>query len=587
VSEGRTYGFSYTYNLAGGLETVTYPSKTAAPSSGLGVRTCYDPAGRPNQVANASTGAAHASAVQYAAHGAVKQMTLGNGLVETAGYNSRLQITSLSVGSALSLTLDYGSGGNNGNLLSQTVNAGGQVFSQSYAYDNVNRVQMAAEGATWSRSFGYDAYGNMWVSGWTGPSPSSFTPTSSSWFNPSTNRLTGAGAGYDAAGNQTAIGGYSFTYDGEDRLKTSTINSATTTYSYDGEGRRVKKVSPTETRVYVYDAQGQLAAEYGPLAPVGGRQFLTADHLGSTRLVTNSTGQRLECHDYLPFGEELTINRDSCYAASASLTLKFTGKERDSESGLDYFGARYFSSQQGRFTSPDAPFADQHPDDPQSWNLYAYARNNPLTFVDDTGRGAVRAAVRAARQALEQQLLRVAREEGVRKAWAIERRILERSGPESLSMRLSGAEQRQLLARGKVEGWVGHHINSVAANSVEMARNPDNIKFVKGRQEHYWGEHAGDYTQPTSGPLIDRLAKLAGPGLLTFFAVFDERMNEYASQSAIVSKPDSFWAILNPANQVLETIAMIEALMMAEHANRQELERLENKARTLKGQTIQ
>ena len=75
--------------------------------------------------------------------------------------------------------------------------------------------------------------------------------------------------------------------------------------------------------------------------------------------------------------------------------------------------------------------------------------------------------------------------------------------------------------------------------------------------------------------------------MLTFFAVFDERMNEYASQSAIVSKPDSFWAILNPANQVLETIAMIEALMMAEHANRQELERLENKARTLKGQTIQ
>jgi RHS repeat-associated protein len=224
----------------------------------------------------------------------------------------------------------------------------------------------------------------MWVSGWTGPSPSSFTPTSSSWFNPSTNRLTGAGAGYDFAGNQTAIGGYSFTYDGEDRLKTSTINSATTTYSYDGEGRRVKKVSPTETRGYVYDAQGQLAAEYGPLAPVGGRQFLTADHLGSTRLVTDATGQRLECHDYLPFGEELTINRDSCYAASASLTLKFTGKERDTESGLDYFGARYFSGAQGRFTSPDTPLLSRL-DSPQMWNLYAYTANNPLKRIDPDG----------------------------------------------------------------------------------------------------------------------------------------------------------------------------------------------------------
>jgi hypothetical protein len=52
---------------------------------------------------------------------------------------------------------------------------------------------------------------------------------------------------------------------------------------------------------------------------------------------------------------------------------------------LDYFGARYFLGAQGRFTSPDAPFADQHPNDPQSWNLYSYGRNNPLRFVDPSG----------------------------------------------------------------------------------------------------------------------------------------------------------------------------------------------------------
>src|SRR3974377_1832303 len=63
-----------------------------------------------------------------------------------------------------------------------------------------------------------------------------------------------------------------------------------------------------------------------------------------------------------------------------------SGKERDAESGLDYFGARYFSGPQGRFTTPDKVFADQHPQDPQSWNLYAYVTNNPLKFVDDTGR---------------------------------------------------------------------------------------------------------------------------------------------------------------------------------------------------------
>jgi RHS repeat-associated protein len=62
-----------------------------------------------------------------------------------------------------------------------------------------------------------------------------------------------------------------------------------------------------------------------------------------------------------------------------------TSKERDAETGLDFFGARYFSSAQGRFTSPDQPFNDQAQGDPQSWNLYSYVRNNPLRFTDPTG----------------------------------------------------------------------------------------------------------------------------------------------------------------------------------------------------------
>jgi RHS repeat-associated protein len=66
-----------------------------------------------------------------------------------------------------------------------------------------------------------------------------------------------------------------------------------------------------------------------------------------------------------------------------------TGKERDAETGLDFFGARYFSGAQGRFTSADQPFADQDPSDPQSWNLYNYARNNPLRYTDADGRECV------------------------------------------------------------------------------------------------------------------------------------------------------------------------------------------------------
>jgi RHS repeat-associated protein len=192
------------------------------------------------------------------------------------------------------------------------------------------------------------------------------------------------GIQYDAAGNLTAIGGFTFAYDAENRLVSSTLNSVTTNYVYDGEGRRVKKGSV----VMVYDAFGRLAAEYGGTADPVGTEYLTADHLGSTRLVTSSTGAERRCLDYLPFGEQMTQGmggRGACYASATEPRVKFTGKERDVETGLDFFQARYYSGAQGRFTSPDPENAGSNAVDPQSWNMYAYGRNNPLKYVDPDG----------------------------------------------------------------------------------------------------------------------------------------------------------------------------------------------------------
>jgi len=64
---------------------------------------------------------------------------------------------------------------------------------------------------------------------------------------------------------------------------------------------------------------------------------------------------------------------------------QFTSKERDAETGLDYFGARYYSGAQGRFTTPDPLLNSGRPWEPQTWNRYVYTRNNPLTFIDPTG----------------------------------------------------------------------------------------------------------------------------------------------------------------------------------------------------------
>lgn len=72
-------------------------------------------------------------------------------------------------------------------------------------------------------------------------------------------------------------------------------------------------------------------------------------------------------------------------------TYKFTGKERDAESGLDNFGARYNSSAIGRFTSPDPKQIGAHMLDPQTLNRYAYTRNNPLAYVDPDGRDLAKA----------------------------------------------------------------------------------------------------------------------------------------------------------------------------------------------------
>ena len=155
-----------------------------------------------------------------------------------------------------------------------------------------------------------------------------------------------------------------------------------TNYTYDGLGRRVGKATASAgtNNVYVYDAAGQLAAEYSNEAPgplgTPGTEYLAVDHLGSTRLVTDAHGVWMKLYDYLPFGEDLGqgVNGRGSHWGTAppavaptedAMDVKFTGKLRDNETTWDYFGARYFSGTQGRFTSPDwsatpqpVPYAD-------------------------------------------------------------------------------------------------------------------------------------------------------------------------------------------------------------------------------------
>jgi len=124
-------------------------------------------------------------------------------------------------------------------------------------------------------------------------------------------------------------------------------------------GKRIARVNASNTVYYYFD-----------------------NHLGSSRAIVQDGVTPTLCYDadFYPYGIERTPYTNTC-----SQNYKFTGKERDSESGLDNFGARYDSSQYGRFMTPDDIGPGQHPEDPQTWNMYSYVRNNPLNLTDPTG----------------------------------------------------------------------------------------------------------------------------------------------------------------------------------------------------------
>jgi len=302
--------------------------------------------------------------------------------------------------SILSLVYNYGTTTNNGNLQGVNYNGGGLSYTQSFTYDALNRLATAQEngGASWSQTNGYDRYGNRWIDLGGG--------SQSIYCNTSDNRITGWS--YDSSGNLLNDGVNSYAYDAEGRIKT--VNSATA-YTYDGGGQRIRKLVGENTR-FVYGIGGELVAEFdgtngslkkeyvyggGTVATIeptslnsNGTRYSTSDNLGSPRVITNSSGSVVSRHDYMPFGEELGApvggrTTGMGFSVADGNRKKFTGYERDSETGLDFAQARYYSSTLGRFASPDPFGGSMITGDPQSFNRYAYVGNNPVNATDPSG----------------------------------------------------------------------------------------------------------------------------------------------------------------------------------------------------------
>jgi RHS repeat-associated protein len=200
---------------------------------------------------------------------------------------------------------------------------------------------------------------------------------------------------YDSSGNTQSDGVNSYTWNAESQLK----SGGGVNYLYDGDGRRVAKVG---SKLYWYgsggdilaetDASGNTTAEYiffggkrVAMLPASGTPiYYVEDLLETSRVVTTNTGVVCYDSDFYPFGGERP------YTNTCPQNYKFEGKERDTETGNDDFGARYYSNRFGRWLSADwssvpAPVPYANLTNPQTLNLYAMVAADPESFADLDG----------------------------------------------------------------------------------------------------------------------------------------------------------------------------------------------------------
>lgn len=392
----NSHSVSYGYNLTGDMtslvnglgQTLTYTFNRAQRVTSLSTNTT--PFGSAGELLGST-----ASPVHYNAAGSAVSASLGNGISETRSYDARLRLTGITDGPVYSVIIPANGGyAPNSDILSANDSVNG---NWTYAYDAFNRLA-SANATGQGYTYAYDRFGNRWQQN----GPHSSQPG----FDANNHIVPGLGVTYDAAGDTTSDGTTAYTYDGESHIATASNSiSSSSGYVYDAHGKRVEKTTSSGGTVdFIYDTAGHEIAQMNSSGTwtrgevyAAGRHVATlnnnttyynhGDWLGTERARSTSTGTLFETCTSLAFGDWLT-----CGGNDPS-PMHFTGKEHDNETGLDNFGARYNSSQYGRFMAPDPlqpsqahPMVlDQFVADPQNWNEYVYSLDNPVTYADVGG----------------------------------------------------------------------------------------------------------------------------------------------------------------------------------------------------------
>jgi RHS repeat-associated protein len=385
-----SYAVSYQYDVANRLTTLTYPDD-------MEILYSYDDLNRTTEVkryVDGSNDEVIMDNTQYDTESLLTQFDYGNDLQATFSYDSRDRVSAIDVKNGATSYLDLDYAYDNNSNITQLVNGWRDTSSswhsdtESYSYDGLDRLTSASCNS-WSHSYSYDKAGNR-----AGKDSVTYTINV---VNEVTALSDGTSFTYDDNGNRTqkAKGNdtWDYTYDYANRLTAVEENSETIgEYAYDGYGRRIQATENNVTTTYVYSgldvvyeatSTGTACYIYGPTGRLAKRTtvdeessifYYSGDHLGSTRLATDESGNIVVAITYHPFGEVSIQEGTEHYT--------FTGKELD-ETGLYYYGARYYDPDLGRFITRDS--IKGYISTPQSLNRFAYCQNNPLKYVDPWG----------------------------------------------------------------------------------------------------------------------------------------------------------------------------------------------------------
>ncbi len=395
-----SYHLGLTYDYVGDL--LTFTDSTTFSNRAVPVTYSYSYDSGPHLVGMSSsyTGTNYPATLYTVnslnALGAVTKATLGNGIVRVAADDNRGRIASLADTRGSTTTYSFSLG----YLPNSTINTANDFLegNWTYTYDGFRRLSTASETGQ-SFAYQYDQFGNRWG---TNSSCSSANPSACQFTFNVNNRITNGGFTYDAAGNVTYDGTYSYVYDAEGRV--TNVKQGTTqiaSYSYDALGHRTHQVVGTTSYEFLFDTAGRAYEEiigntaketelYAGKSHVGvyanGTTYFSHENwLGTEVRHTLPGGSNTStCTNYLPFGDGAT-----CTGTIQTWNQpQFTGQWQDLETGLDHMAKRYYSAVEGRWTTPDpAGLAAVDTSSPQSWNRYSYVSDNPVSETDPMGTG--------------------------------------------------------------------------------------------------------------------------------------------------------------------------------------------------------